>query len=69
MEGRSKRYKKIDFLGEGQVNAMISEAHWSFQQLYILKEIIFGQFATVYKAEDQETHSIVAVKKVSLRLI
>ncbi|CAH3138825.1 unnamed protein product, partial [Pocillopora meandrina] len=41
MEGRSKRYKKIDFLGE-------------------------GQFATVYKAEDQETHAIVAVKKIKL---
>ncbi|XP_074633616.1 cyclin-dependent kinase 7-like isoform X1 [Acropora palmata] len=41
MEVRSKRYKKIDFLGE-------------------------GQFATVYKAEDQETHTIVAVKKIKL---
>ena len=36
------------------------------QLFYILKEIIFGQFATMYKAEDQETHSIVAVKKVKL---
>lgn len=25
-----------------------------------------GQFATVYKAEDQETHAIVAVKKIKL---
>ncbi|XP_048583751.1 cyclin-dependent kinase 7 isoform X1 [Nematostella vectensis] len=38
---RSKRYKKIDFLGE-------------------------GQFATVFKAEDQETGNIVAVKKIKL---
>lgn len=41
MVDRSKRYKKIDFLGE-------------------------GQFATVYKAEDQETGNIVAVKKIKL---
>ena len=34
-----KRYKKINFLGE-------------------------GQFATVYKATDQETGKIVAVKKI-----
>ena len=66
MEGRSKRYKKIDFLGEGQVKTILPEAHLSVQQLYILKEIIFWQFATVYKAEDLETHAIVAVKKVSL---
>ncbi|CAB4014761.1 cyclin-dependent kinase 7 [Paramuricea clavata] len=41
MADRSKRYKKIDFLGE-------------------------GQFATVYKAEDQQTGQIVAVKKIKL---
>ena len=26
MEGRSKRYKKIDFLGEGQVHSEFSHA-------------------------------------------
>ncbi|XP_020904836.1 cyclin-dependent kinase 7 [Exaiptasia diaphana] len=41
VKARSKRYKKIEFLGE-------------------------GQFATVFKAEDQVTGQIVAVKKIKL---
>ena len=41
MENKSQRYKKIEFLGE-------------------------GQFATVYKAYDVETDTIVAVKKIKI---
>lgn len=40
--GKSKRYEKLNFLGE-------------------------GQFATVYKARDQETGTIVAIKKVLIK--
>uniref|UniRef100_A0A8C7ZSS3 Cyclin-dependent kinase 7 n=1 Tax=Oryzias sinensis TaxID=183150 RepID=A0A8C7ZSS3_9TELE len=38
---RSKRYEKLDFLGE-------------------------GQFATVYKARDKLTDTIVAIKKIKV---
>uniref|UniRef100_A0A8C4RYK9 Cyclin-dependent kinase 7 n=1 Tax=Erpetoichthys calabaricus TaxID=27687 RepID=A0A8C4RYK9_ERPCA len=41
VKARSKRYEKLDFLGE-------------------------GQFATVYKAKDKHTNTIVAIKKVSI---
>ncbi|KAI2664401.1 Cyclin-dependent kinase 7 [Labeo rohita] len=40
VKSRSKRYEKLDFLGE-------------------------GQFATVYKARDKTTNTIVAIKKAS----
>ena len=39
MEGRSKRYKKIDFLGEGQVKNNIYD-NFSVHQFSILKLIM-----------------------------
>ncbi|TNN39479.1 Cyclin-dependent kinase 7 [Liparis tanakae] len=41
VKSRSKRYEKLDFLGE-------------------------GQFATVYKARDKTTDTIVAIKKIKV---
>uniref|UniRef100_A0A0E9SS19 Protein kinase domain-containing protein n=1 Tax=Anguilla anguilla TaxID=7936 RepID=A0A0E9SS19_ANGAN len=42
VKSRTKRYEKLDFLGE-------------------------GQFATVYKARDKTTNTIVAIKRIKSR--
>uniref|UniRef100_A0A0E9S862 Protein kinase domain-containing protein n=1 Tax=Anguilla anguilla TaxID=7936 RepID=A0A0E9S862_ANGAN len=41
VKSRTKRYEKLDFLGE-------------------------GQFATVYKARDKTTNTIVAIKRIKV---
>ena len=65
MADRSKRYKKIDFLGEGQVRYCDLEDKHLKGALSCYHSFFRLQFATVYKAEDQETGKIVAVKKVN----
>ena len=58
IEDKLKRYEKIEFLGEGQVTI------WTKSLIKNIQNVLFSQFATVYKSRDVEEDRIVAVKKV-----